>query len=271
MLAKECEAYRCKEFTSIYKLLSLEGKKALVTGGAGGIGRSTVKAFAELGADVALMDIPSKLTDVQRICDEIKDKYPVNAVAVTGDVADEASVKEFVAQTVEAFGTIHILHSNAGIVLPGDNPNAPIDGWNKVLGVNLTGMMLVCRTVANVMIEHQHGGAIINTASKSAHIISGNGFSYAATKAAVIHMTKAMAAQYVPYGIRVNSISPGVVLSGIHDNVPVEGMEHMLGLIPMKRFGTLDEIAGWVAVLASDVAGFMTGSDILVDGGQCIY
>ena len=84
-------------------------------------------------------------------------------------------------------------------------------------------------------------------------------------------MTKAMAAQYVPYGIRVNSISPGVVLSGIHDNVPVEGMEHMLGLIPMKRFGTLDEIAGWVAVLASDVAGFMTGSDILVDGGQCIY
>ena len=83
---------------------------------------------------------------------------------------------------VKAFGTIHILHSNAGIVLPEDNPNAPIDGWNKVLGVNLTGMMLVCRTVANVMIEHQHGGAIINTASKSAHIISGNGFSYAANQ-----------------------------------------------------------------------------------------
>ena len=100
------------------------------------------------------MDIPSKLAGLQRICDEIKDKYPVNAIAVAGDVADEASVKEFVAQTAEAFGIIHILHSNAGIVLPGDNPNAPIDGWNKVLGVNLTGMMLVCRTVANVMIEH---------------------------------------------------------------------------------------------------------------------
>lgn len=131
MLAKECEAYRCKEFTSIYKLLSLEGKKALVTGGAGGIGRSTAKAFAELGADVALMDIPSKLTDLQRICDEIKDKYPVNAVAVTGDVADEASVKEFVAQTVEAFGTIHILHSNAGSSCPGIIRTPPSTGGTK--------------------------------------------------------------------------------------------------------------------------------------------
>ena len=77
------------------------------------------------------MDIPSKLADLQRICDEIKDKYPVNAVAVTGDVADEASVKEFVAQTVKAFGTIHILHSNAGIVLPEDNPNALSTGGTK--------------------------------------------------------------------------------------------------------------------------------------------
>ena len=269
MLAKECEKYRIKEFSSMKELLNLKGKKALVTGAAGGIGRSSAKAMAELGADVALMDIPSRLEDLQRICMQIEETYQVKAVAVTGDVASEESVNAFIARTVEELGTIDIVHSNAGICLMDDSPDVPLEKWQKVMDINLTGMMLVCRAAANVMIAHGHGGSIINTASMSAHIFNNRGFSYAATKAGVMHMTKGMAAAYVQYGIRVNSISPGVILSGIHDNVPVQGMERMASLNYMKRFGTLDEIAGWVAVMASDLAGFMTGTDILVDGGQC--
>lgn len=216
------------------------------------------------------MDIPQKLEELNAICKEIQDTYHVKATTVTGDVSCEESVETFVGEAVQELGTLDILHSNAGIVAIGDNPNVEIEKWNKVLDVNLTGMMLVCRTVANVMIEHKHGGAIVNTASMSAHIINNRGFSYAATKAAVKHMTKAMAMQYMQYGIRCNSISPGVVLSGIHDNGPVEGMESMLKLVPMGRFGTLDEIAALVAVPASDVSSFVTGTDILADGGQCI-
>lgn len=271
MLAKDCPEYQPKEYSSIFNLLSLKGKTALITGAAGGIGRSTAKAFAELGANVALMDIPPKLEALQNICQEIEDKYHVKALAVTGDVSQEESVLEFVGKTEEYFGTIDILHNNAGIAINGDSPDIKIEDWNRVIGINLTGMMLVGRTVANVMIKHKNGGSIINTASMSAHIINTKGYSYAATKAGVMHMTKAMAAAYVDDRIRVNSISPGVILSGIHDMVPVEGMQYLTSLVPMKRLGSLDDIAGMIAVMASDVAAFMTGEDILVDGGQTLH
>jgi NAD(P)-dependent dehydrogenase (short-subunit alcohol dehydrogenase family) len=275
MICAEHPDFKCKEFTSVLDQMTLKGKKALVTGAAGGIGRSTAQAFAELGADIALMDIPNKEEALNKLCKEIKDKYGVNAVCVLGDVSRQESVLEFVNQAVKELGTIDVLHNNAGIILPGDNANASKEDWDKMIGVDLTGIFLVGRTVANVMIEHKHGGAIINTASMSGHIVNRSqdhtyGFSYPTAKAGVMHLTKAMAANYIKYGIRVNSISPGVVLSGIHDPVPVEVMKPAVAEIPLGRFGKLDEIAGIVAFLATDLAGFMVGSDVLADGGQTI-
>jgi sorbose reductase len=275
ILAKDSEKFSVKEFTSVLQQYTLKGKKALVTGAAGGLGRSTAQAFAELGADVSLMDIPQKLEQLTSLAKMISDKYGVKAIVVTGDVSDEQSVKEFVAKTVDELGTIDVLHNNAGIIMLEDSADVELEKWNRMVAINLNGVMLVGRTVANVMIDHQHGGAIINTASMSGHIINRvdseeYGFAYTTTKAAVLHLTRGMAANYIKHGIRVNSISPGVVISGIHDYIPVDMLESGAKDVPIKRFGTLDEIAGVVAFLATDLAGFMVGSDVLVDGGQCI-
>lgn len=275
VLCKDTPQFASREFTSLAERFTLKGKKALVTGAAGGIGRSTAKAFAELGADVALMDIPQKKEYLDELCRGIAEKYGVKAISVVGNVADEESVKTFVQEVVDAFGTIDVLHNNAGIILYGDSDHVDYKEWRRLLNIDLDGVFLVGRTVANLMVDHGHGGAIINTASMSAHIWNRNpnhnyGLAYGTAKAAVLHMTKGMAANYIKYGIRVNSVSPGVVLSGIHDNVPAYMMQGSLNEIPLGRFGSLDEIAGMVAVLATDLASFMVGSDVLIDGGQCI-
>jgi NAD(P)-dependent dehydrogenase (short-subunit alcohol dehydrogenase family) len=274
-LCKDTPGFQCKEFSSMKQLLSLKGKNAMITGGAGGIGRSVGKAMAELGANIALVDIDPRAKELQRLAAEIQEKYGVKAFHVTGNVASEKSVDEFVSKVTETFDKIHILHNNAGVILPEDEDDVPYERWRWLMSIDLDGAFLVGRAVANHMKGHGAGGVIINTASMSGHIINRSpnhdyGTAYCTAKAAVKHMTKAMAGNYIKYGIRVNSISPGVVLSGIHDNVPAELMEFARGEIPLGRFGCLDEIASIVAFMATDAAGFMVGTDILVDGGQCI-
>ena len=267
-----------KELRSVYDMISLKGKKAIVTGAGGGIGRSTAAAFAELGADVALMDIPSKKEALENNCADIKERYGANAIYVTGDVSDEASVNAFVKETVDAFGTIDIVHNNAGIGLAGDDSDIDIKLWNKVVAVNQTGILLVGRACANVMKAHGHGGSIINTSSISGVIINRiprdrrYGIVYPATKAAVKHMTGAMAMDYLPYNIRFNSVCYGYILSGLHgEGFPADAFEGMKDTTPMMRLGRLDETVGCVVFLASDLSTFATGSNIIVDGGYCVW
>lgn len=274
-LCKDVPEYAAKPFSSVVDRFQLRGKKALITGAAGGIGDACARALAELGADVALMDLPSQQQALQHNAGEIASKYGVKAIAVMGDVSSEQSVTDFVAEAVEHLGTIDVLHNNAGIISGEDTADMPHQEWQRLMSVNVDGVMLVGRAVADVMIRHGHGGSIINTASMSGHIVNRSpnenyGFAYASSKAAVLHMTRAMAAQYIKHGIRVNSVSPGVVLSGIHDPVPASFLEFALGDVPRGSFGTLDDIAGIVAFLASDLSAFMVGSDVLADGGQCI-
>ena len=267
-----------KELRSVYNMISLKGKKALITGAAGGIGRSTAAAFAELGADVALMDIEPKRAVLEKNCADIRERYGANATYVTGDVSDEASVERFVRETVEAFGTIDILHNNAGIGLAGDDSDIDIKLWNKVVAVNQTGILLVGRACANVMKAHGHGGSIVNTSSMSGVIINRiprgmrYGVVYPATKAAVKHMTCAMAMDYLPHNIRFNSVCYGYILSGLHDEgFPADAFEGMKDTTPMMRIGRLDEAVGCVVFLASDLSTFATGSNIIVDGGYCVW
>ena len=262
---------------TVVKKFSLKGKKAFVTGAAGGIGRSTSAAFAEMGADVAVVDIKSKLEQSTEIAKQIMNKYGVKAIAIGADVSDPASVDKMVKNIVKEFGTIDVVHSNAGILGTNDNSTISLEEWNKIISVNLSSMLITDRAAANIMIAHKHSGAIINTASMSGHIINPSPegadsmIAYTTSKAGVIHLTKALAVNYIKYGIRVNRVSYGYIYSGIHDGMKQSHLDFWTSTVPIKRFGTLDEVAGIVTFLATDLASYMVGSDVIVDGGYCIY
>jgi sorbose reductase len=262
---------------SVLDYFRLDGKKAFVTGAAGGIGKATATALAEAGADVAICDIPQKMEKMQDIAKVIAATCGVKAIAVPVDVSDPDSVDEMIRKIVEEFGTIDIVHNNAGIT--GDpNPDVvqDFDAWKRIIEVNLFGEFLVGRAAASIMIEHEHGGSIINTASMSGIIINEifNGVTgssgYPVSKAGILQLTKAQAVQWAPVGIRVNSISPGVVLSGIHDGMPNDIMEYQRIRHPLKRLGKVEELQGVVVFLASEASSFMTGANVMVDGGYTI-
>lgn len=260
---------------SIKEKFTLADKKCFVTGAAGGIGFSTAKAFAELGGDVCLTDIAAKEDILKQNCEYIEKTFGQKAIYAVCDVSDEKQVLAAVNYAADTFGTIDVCHSNAGIIQPEDHADVDIDKFRRILDINLVGMLLTGRACANIMKRDGHGGSIINTASMSGHIINRTdsknyGFGYNTSKAGVLHLTHGMACEYIKYGIRVNSVSPGVVLSGIHDSVPVNVMLSSLGDIPAGHFGHLIDIAGAVAFLATDLAAFCVGTDILADGGQTL-
>lgn len=265
-----------KEISSVIARFSLSGKKAIVTGAKGGIGKATATAFAELGADVAVVDLPSGLSESKSVADALSSRFGVRTVAIGADLAQENDVKAMVRQVTEAFGTIDVVHSNAGIFALGDNPNMPLEDFRRILDINLAGTFLVNRECANVMIAHGHGGSIINTVSMSGTIINPTRteteymVAYTASKAGAKHLTKGMAVNYIKHGIRVNSVSPGYLISGAHRAMSQQDVDWWANSVPIKRFGEMDEIVGIVCLLASDLSTYFVGSDIIMDGGACI-
>ncbi|MCL1848259.1 MAG: SDR family oxidoreductase [Clostridiales bacterium] len=263
------------ELDSVYDMLSLKGKVALVTGGAGGIGRSTGAAFAELGAKVMLMDIPSTEENLKSIVADIKKRFNAEVDYVTGDVRDPQSIQAFVDKTVEVFGDIHILHNNAGIGGAGDNAEITLETWNNVVAINQTGPLLVAQAVVRVMKANNHGGSIVTTSSMSGVVVN-TGPGYASTKAGVRHLSDALAMAYAKDNIRFNSVCYGFILSGMHENMgdrPAEmieaGYNRMAENTPMGKMGNLSDAVGCVVYLASDLSRFTTGTSIICDGGYC--
>lgn len=266
-----------KEPTSVLARFTLKGKKAVVTGAAGGIGRAVSMAFAELGADVAIVDIPAKMEKSRAVASMLEEKYGVKAIAVGTDVSSKESVDEMVKTVVDAFGTIDVVHSNAGVGSFNDNPDMKLEDWERMISINLTGVMLVDTACANVMKAHNHGGSIINTASLSGHIVNppyGDNpamICYSTCKAGVLHLTKSLALNYAKYGIRVNSISPGYIWSGLHAGCESERCDFEEKTVPVGHYGCLDDVTGPVCLLATDLGAYMVGSDIIFDGGVTIY
>ena len=266
------QAMSIKELRSVYDMLSLKGKAALITGAAGGIGRSTAAAMAELGAKVALMDMSQHEERLKEYVRDIKDRYGAEAIYVLGDVTSPESVQAFVDETARAFGTIDILHNNAGIGTKPDDAEMDFEQWNKIVAVNLNGAMLTAQAVMRVMKAHKHGGSIITTSSMSGLIIN-TGMGYAATKAAVRHMTSSMAIELAPFGIRCNSVCYGFILSGMHENMNLERSTindlyaSFTSRTPIGFMGDLSDAVGCVVYLASDLSRFATGSTVVVDGG----
>ena len=275
--AKNHVIEKISQLESFKELFSLEGKVALVTGAAGGIGRSSAAGMAELGATVVLMDLPRQEEKLKENCEEIRKRYGAVADYVTGDVSDEASVKAFVQEIVDKYGHIDVLHNNAGFSMGGGAKIAdmPAEKWRAEVEVNYTGIFLVGRTVANQMRKQGTGGSIINTASMSGHIINTEA-AYCSTKAAVKHLTSAMALEYINDGIRVNSVSYGGALSGLHltfCKTPEAAEERYKVLdknTPIGRLASLSETTAPVLFLATDLSSYMTGADMLVDGAYVI-
>ena len=248
-------------------LFDLTGKKALVTGGSIGIGRGFALALAQAGADVAI--VARNEIAGNSVVEEIK-AMGRDSLFVKCDVADKEQVQAMVRQIVGQFGRLDIGVNNAGIAILGADEEIDQNSWDKVIAVNLTGIFLCAQAEAQQMIKQSPaGGKIINMASMSATIANCNA-SYDASKAGIVHMTKTLAAEWGQYNINVNCISPSYVLTPMHASTPVIVRDRIRELTPLGYVQRPEDLYGPVIFLASDAANYVTGHDLMVDGGHTL-
>jgi NAD(P)-dependent dehydrogenase (short-subunit alcohol dehydrogenase family) len=251
--------------------MRLEGKVALVTGGSRSIGRAVALAFAREGADVAV-NYARDAAAAAEVVNEIK-ALGRRGLAVQADVANGTQVQAMVQQVVSELGRIDILFNNAGMINRGSFLDLTEEQWDRVHSVDLRGVFLVGQAVARQMVAQGTGGAIVNTASIASHIAQSLHAHYCAAKGGVRQLTRGMAIELAPFGIRVNAVEPGVILTDMNrarfEN-PTERAARE-EKVPMKRLGKPEDIAGAVVYLASDEAAFTTGTGILVDGGETAW
>lgn len=249
---------------------NLEGKSALVTGGASGIGRATALAFAREGARVAVADILEEAA--QSTVAEIK-AMGGQALAIACDVTDDEAVKAMITRAVDAFGGLDCAFNNAGIAPYQVNAGgqkigdvAP-EAWRRLIDVNLTGVWLCLRHEVAQMRAQGSGGVIINTASILGLIGSATSSAYVAAKHGVVGLTKTAAADHAEDNIRVNAVCPGYIETPMTEETMRRRGERILARVPMGRMGQAGEIAEAVVWLCSPKASFVTGVSWAVDGG----
>lgn len=252
-------------------LFRLDGKTALITGGRGELAELMACTLADLGCDIALASRHQE--DCAKLADAIAGRFGRRAIGLRCDISDEAEVERTVAAVVEELGSLDVLINNAGASWWGLPQDIPLKGWQKVMDVNVTGTFLACRHAARHMIAHG-GGSIINIASVGAFLsyrpADGQVVPYTTSKAAIVHLTADLAAQWADDRIRVNAIAPGSVETGMTETLADDIQRKLREGILLRRFGKPVEMAGALALLASDAGSFMTGQTILVDGGQSL-
>ena len=253
--------------------MRFQNRVALVTGAGQGIGRATALRFAQEGARIAVADI--NITTAETVAQEIIDSGG-QAIAIQADVSDSEQTVAMVDTAVSHFSALHILFSNAGIGGGDLVANLDPQQWDQVVNVNLRGVFLSCKAAIPALIE-SGGGAIVNMASSMAGWdTSLHGAAYMASKEGVLGLTKSLALQLGGYGIRVNAICPGVIKTrlgfkaGMSEKEWEEKYEKFSRRIPLRRVGLPEDVAAAVAFLASDQARHITGSSLLIDGGQTL-
>lgn len=242
---------------------NLAGKKAFITGGSRGIGRAVALAFADAGADTAIVD--ADLEAASAVADELVSRG-ARSFAVRADVSDPGDVDRMVAAVLGRFGSLDIAFNNAEIRDDGKAEDLDFERWKRVIDINLTGVFLTSRAAGRAMIRGG-GGSIINTASMSGHVVNvpRPQCAYNASKAAVIMLTKSLAVEWAPYNVRVNSVSPGYIGPEMAYDAAACLSEREF-LTPMNRAGKPEELTAAIVYLAGYGASFATGADLVIDG-----
>lgn len=243
------------------------GKVAFVTGGSAGMGAATVRAFAEAGAAVAIVDVDGAAAE--RFAAQLNGEG-LRGLGIACDVSDEGQVKEAVARTVAAFGSLDMAFNNAGIMLPPvDSADETAEAFDKIVAVNLRGVWASMKHEL-VQMRAQGSGAIVNCSSLGG-LVGGNGrATYHATKHGVLGQTKSIALQYGPHGVRVNAVCPGTIATPMVERMTAAGEldpEASAAGVALGRLGRPEEIAAAVLWLCSDAASYVTGVALPVDAG----
>ena len=251
---------------NILDQFNLNGKVAIVTGASSGIGKRVALGYAQAGAKVVL--VARKEEQLNLVLTEIQESTNTDLLAIPCDVTSEESVTAMVEAVCNKWGRIDVMVCNAGIVTLSGLDQMPLEEFESIQKTNVSGVFLTAQACAKVMIGQGNGGSIIFTASMSGHVINtpqqiGH---YCTSKAAVIQLAKAMAVEFASHGIRVNSISPGYIMTELVEPL-TEYHEIWKPQIPMRRLGKPEELMGLYLYLASDSSSYMTGSDLIIDGG----
>jgi len=239
--------------------MRLKDKVAIVTGGASGIGRSTVEDMIDEGAKVAIVDLDEEKGE------SLTDKLGEKAVFIKADVTDEGSVDTVYSAVLDEFGGVDVLFNNAGVGSMGPFEELGKDEWERVIDINLTGSFLMARRAIKEM--KKDGGSIINCASILGTVGQSETAAYTSSKAGVVNLTRTLAAEFASDNIRVNAVSPGYIETPMLEGIDEGTKKHLTSLHPIGRMGKPEEVAKAVTFLASDDASFITGANLLVDGG----
>jgi len=251
------------------EIFSLEGKTAIVTGAGRNIGKVIALGLAEAGADIVVAARTAE--EIEGTAKEVRERGR-KAIAIPTDVRLSDQIDNLVQKSLEEFGKIDILVNHAGGLFPAKTLDMSEGAWDALIRENLKGTFLCSKAVAKVMVEKNIRGSIINTSSIAGLVPYPTSPAYAAAKAGLINFTQTLAIELAPYYIRVNAIAPGMILhagsAAFFQVDKPEARDRLLQEIPLKRFGTPQDIVGAVIYLASSASDFVTGTVIIIDGGQ---